>query len=221
MSTEVAVDFTVHFPCGKLDELEGVVDDNGINGVERLLKLTTTVSNSNMHLFNSACRLYKYADVEDIIAAFYAVRLDLYKKRKAHLEQELRAKLSKLTNKARYIQETLSNTVDLRKKNATQVRDLLVERKFDEFDGDYKYLIKMPMDSVTEENVSSIIKDRDESQKELEILMATSLEQMWVNELDILEREYDTYKVKREQIQSGVAKKTGVIRKKPAVSNRP
>jgi hypothetical protein len=137
------------------------------------------------------------------------------------LEQELRAKLSKLTNKARYIQETLSNTVDLRKKNATQVRDLLVERKFDEFDGDYKYLIKMPMDSVTEENVSSIIKDRDESQKELEILMATSLEQMWVNELDILEREYDTYKVKREQIQSGVAKKTGVIRKKPAVSNRP
>ena len=221
MSTEVAVDFTVQFPCGKLDELEGVVDDNGINGVERLLKLTTTVSNSNMHLFNSACRLYKYADVEDIIIAFYAVRIDLYKKRKAHLEQELRAKLSKLTNKARYIQETLSNTVDLRKKNATQVRDLLVERKFDEFDGDYKYLVKMPMDSVTEENVSSIIKDRDESQKELEILMATSLEQMWVNELDILEREYDTYKVKREHIQSGVAKKAAIIRKKSVVSNRP
>jgi hypothetical protein len=79
----------------------------------------------------------------------------------------------------------------------------MLARKFDTFDGDYKYLIKMPMDSVTEENVASILADRDAAQKELDKLMATPLTQMWLDELDILDREYDVYKAKREQIQSG------------------
>jgi DNA topoisomerase-2 len=203
MSTEVAVDFTITFAPGKLLELENTRDEHGVTGVDKLLKLSTTVSVTNMHLFNSDRRLNKYARVEDVISTFYDVRLALYAKRKAHLEKELRSRLLKLTNKARYIQETLSGIVDLRKKNAVQVSELMVARKFDTFDGDFKYLIKMPMDSVTEENVANIIADRDNSQKELDILLATSLEKMWIGELDVLEREYDTYKLKRQHIQSG------------------
>jgi hypothetical protein len=86
----------------------------------------------------------------------------------------------------------------------------MTSRKYDTFDGDFKYLIKMPMDSVTEENVRNIMEDRDNSQKDLDVLLATSLAQMWINELDILEREYDAYKVKRQQIQSGAAATTKV-----------
>ena len=59
------------------------------------------------------------------------------------------------------------------------------------------------MDSVTEENVAHIIAERDSAQTELDILLATSLSQMWMGELNTLEREYDAYKVKREQIQAG------------------
>ena len=203
MCTEVAIDFTVVFPSGKLAELESSRDENGITGVHKLMKLSTTISVTNMHLFNSERRLNKYAEIEDIISAFYDVRIGLYAKRKAFLEKELRSRLLKLTNKARYIQETLSGVVDLRKKNATQVTELMTSRKYDTFDGDFKYLIKMPMDSVTEENVRNIMEDRDNSQKDLDVLLATSLAQMWINELDILEREYDAYKVKRQHIQSG------------------
>ncbi len=213
MSTEVAVDFTITFAPGKLVELENTRDEHGVTGVDKLLKLSTTVSVTNMHLFNSDRRLNKYAKVEDVINTFYDVRLALYAKRKAHLEKELRSRLLKLTNKARYIQETLSGIVDLRKKNAVQVSELMVARKFDTFDGDFKYLIKMPMDSVTEENVANIIADRDNSQKELDILLATSLEKMWIGELDVLEREYDTYKLKRQHIQSG----SGVAKAKAKV----
>jgi DNA topoisomerase-2 len=203
MCTEVTVDFTIVFPSGKLAELESSRDDNGITGVHKLLKLSTTISVTNMHLFNSERRLNKYSEIEDIISAFYDVRIGLYSKRKAFLEKELRSRLLKLTNKARYIQETLSGVVDLRKKNATQVSELMTSRKYDTFDGDFKYLIKMPMDSVTEENVASIMADKENSQKDLDVLLATSLAQMWINELDILEREYDAYKVKRQHIQSG------------------
>ena len=209
LSTEVAVDFTVVFAAGKVAELEASVDENGINGIERVLRLTSSVSSSNMHLFNSDIRLTKYETTNDIIEAFYGVRIGLYQKRKDCLVKDLQAKLLKMTNKAKYIQETLSGKVDLRKKTATQVKELLTQRNYDELDGDYKYLTKMPMDSVTEENVASIIKDRDDLQKDLEILMRTSLATMWLNELDILEKEYDVYKTKREQVQSGsVVKKT-------------
>jgi len=75
------------------------------------------------------------------------------------------------------------------------------------------------MDSVTEENVASIMTDKDNSQKELDVLLATSLAQMWINELDILEREYDAYRVKRKYIQSG-ATATNKIKVKVRTSKK-
>jgi DNA topoisomerase-2 len=218
--TEVAVDFTIIFPKGKLAELELVTDSNGINGVEKLLKLSTSVSITNMHMFDQHSRLHKYNNVEEIIDGFYDVRIKLYEKRKAYLVEELQRKLVKLTNKARYIQEILSEVVDLRKKNAGQVNELLVSRKFDMIDGDYKYLIKMPMDSVTEENIANIIKDRDNATQELNELMSTSLEKMWLSELVHLEKEYNVYKLKREQIQSGNTTKTSVKIAKKMVAKK-
>jgi hypothetical protein len=79
-------------------------------------------------------------------------------------------------------------------------------RKFDKIDGDYKYLIKMPMDSVTTENAQHIMQERDVCEKELATLRGTSLETMWLSELDNLEREYTSYRNRRGQIQSGAQK---------------
>jgi hypothetical protein len=61
----------------------------------------------------------------------------------------------------------------------------------------------MPMDSVTQENVANILKEKADAEQELAQLRATTCEQMWLRELDVLDREYDVYKRKREQIQSG------------------
>lgn len=208
LCTEVSVDFTVVFPKGKLLELEKTVDSNGINGVEKLLKLTTTISTTNMHMFDKDIKLHKYSRVEEVIDAFYGVRLDMYRKRKDYLVKEFQHRLLKLSNRARYIQETLSGVVDLRRKKTEQVNSLLTERKYDKIDGDYKYLIKMPMDSVTEENVESIMRERDNAKRELDILISKTLEKMWLEELETLDREYDKYKLRREQIQSGTVKST-------------
>jgi DNA topoisomerase-2 len=202
--TEVAVDFTVVFPKGKLAELELSVDEStGLNGVEKLLKLSTSVSTTNMHMFNADLRLHKYATVDEIIDEFYVIRLATYGKRKEFMLADLRKRLVRLTNRARYIQETLDGLVDLRRKSAGQVSELLASRKFDQIEGDYKYLIKMSMDSVTQENVASILKEKADAEQELARLAAMTLEQMWVGELDVLEREYDVYKRKRETIQLG------------------
>jgi DNA topoisomerase-2 len=219
--TEVSVDITVVFPKGRLEELESSSDPiTGVNGVEKLLKLSTTVSTTNMHMFNRDCKLHKYGTVEEIIEEFYDVRIAMYSKRKAYLIDALQQKLVKLTNRAKYILANLDGTVDLRKKKTQEVTDLLTSKGFVTIDGDFKYLVKMPMDSVTEENVERILKEKGDAAIELDALGKTTLEMMWLSELDILRGEYNSYKQKRERIQSGsatVAKKTMVKKVKKSV----
>jgi protoporphyrinogen oxidase len=56
---------------------------------------------------------------------------------------------------------------------------------------------------VTDENVSSILKERTDTENELNVLIKTSLESMWKSELKTLSGHYVVYKKKREQIQLG------------------
>lgn len=218
MSTEVNVDIVVTFPRGKLDDIESKVDSvTNINGIEKMLKLTSNISSTNMHMFNKDCKLRKYASVEDIIEDFYDVRLEMYSKRKKQLIKDLEHKLVKLSNRAKYILATLDGSVDLRRKNATAVHELLTSKGYDLLDGDFKYLIKMPMDSVTQENVDKILKEKSDAETELELLKKTTLEAMWLSELEHLQKEYNVYKKLRESIQNGETKQTKKVVKKKVV----
>ena len=216
MSTEVNVDITVTFPKGRLAELESSVSENAINGIEKMLKLTTTVSSTNMYMFNSESKLHKYETVQEIIDDFFGVRIQLYKKRKDALIVEMRSTLEKLSMRSKYIQDTLSGNIDLRKKTAIEVTQLLESLNYMKIEGDYKYLIKMPMDSVTQENVDKIMKEKTTMESELETLIQTSLEQLWLHELLVLEKEYNLYREGRIQIQKGSLsseKKKSVVKK--------
>jgi DNA topoisomerase-2 len=173
-----------------------------------------------MHLFDANCKLHKYATVEEIIADFYTVRHDMYVKRKAAQIDILQQKLMKLANRAKYIQYVLLDKIDLRRKTSVEIDAMLEKYGFDKMVNggdslvkDFKYLIKMPMDSVSEENVAKIMKEKEETECELNTLIAMSIEQIWLNELNVFEREYDTYKKKRETIQTGDKGKAGVQKK--------
>jgi len=204
--TEVNVDIEVIFPRGKLEQLESTTDVNGINGVEKLLKLHTTLSTTNMHMFDKDCKLHKYKNVHEILQAFYNVRLGIYEKRKQYLLNDMRNKLVKLSNRAKYIQETLAGTIDLRRMKSNAVDELLTNKGYTKIDDDYKYLIKMPMDSVTEENVAQIMKEKETTEKDIDVLSKTRVQTLWSRELTKLETEYDKYKQQREKIQSNVVK---------------
>jgi len=205
LCTEVSIDITVTLYRGSLHELENTEYDNG-NGIEKLFKLSTTVSTTNMHMFNKDCRLHKYNHVTEIIDEFYDVRIDVYRKRKEYLIDNIEKKLIKLSNRARYITEVLADRIDLRRKKSSEVNDMLTTMEFTKIDNDYKYLIKMPMDSVTDENVTSILKEHTDTEKELDVLKRTKLETMWKHELQTLLSHYNVYKQKREKIQLGDGK---------------
>ncbi|NDH06281.1 hypothetical protein EBX93_10210, partial [bacterium] len=176
MSKDTNVDFTITFMKGKLEELEGAKGDYGCNGLEKLLKLYTTNTTTNMHLFDAHDKLQKFSNVSDIIDSYYGVRLELYGTRKAFMTDALEKELLLLSNKAKYIKENLDGTIDLRKKKREDVISLLEEKGYDKIEGDdeYKYLVKMPMDSVTEENVDRLLKERGNKQAELELVKTTT-----------------------------------------------
>jgi hypothetical protein len=71
----------------------------------------------------------------------------------------------------------------------------------------------MPMDSVSEENVEKLLTENKEKQDELERIKSTTIEQMWLSELEILDNEYQTYQKEREQSQIGEIKKKKTITK--------
>jgi DNA topoisomerase II len=200
----------ITFVKGKLDELENAKGEHGCNGLEKLLKLYTTNTTTNMHLFDSNDTLQKYEKVTDIIDAYYDVRLKLYQDRKDYMIERLERELVLLSNKAKYIQENLDDTIDLRKKKKEQVVNMLETKGYDIIDGDedYSYLVKMPMDSVTEENVERLNKEHGSKVHELESIKSTTINQMWLNELDNLSDEYLAYKEERTKLMSSEDTKT-------------
>jgi DNA topoisomerase-2 len=86
----------------------------------------------------------------------------------------------------------LDNTIDLRKKKSAEVSSIMISHHYDMVDEDeqYKYLVRLPMDSVTEENIEKIMSERDRKNKELELLLNTTEHEIWVKELDTLRVEY-------------------------------
>jgi DNA topoisomerase-2 len=209
MSKDTNVDFTITFVKGKLEELEKAKGDHGCNGLEKLLKLYTTNTTSNMHLFDANDTLQKFDKVSDIVDNYYDVRLKMYQTRKEFMIENLERELIRVSNRAKYIQENLDGTIDLRKKNKEQVVAMLESKKYDKMmdkddnESSYKYLIKMPMDSVTEENVCKLNKEYADLQNEIDALKNTTINKMWLNELKVLKEQYLEYKQERMQLARG------------------
>jgi DNA topoisomerase-2 len=185
MSTDKKVDMEIIFH----DPIDESMDSNGMyNKLEKTLKLYTSQSTNNMHLFNHEEKLSKYSEIEDILNAYVPVRLDYYQKRKEFQIDSLEKELKLLSNKAKYIKENLDGTIDLRNKKKNIIIKMLEDKLYDkiEQDNDYKYLLKMPMDSVSDENAEKINQDKINKEKELEELKGTSIEYIWLKELNEL-----------------------------------
>jgi len=221
MSKDTTVDFVITLQKGKLAELEAIGLDNGCNGLEKQFKLFTTSSTSNMHLFDAEDKLKKYANVRDIIDDYYGTRFQMFQTRKDYMINSLTKELVLLSNKSKYIKENLDGTVDLRRKKREEVSKLLKEKGYDviDEDEDFKYLVKLPMDSVTEENVAKVLKEHGDKAAELEIVKSRTIEQMWSGELDTLSSEYAKYREERERSISGTGKKSVTKKTKLVLAN--
>jgi hypothetical protein len=81
----------------------------------------------------------------------------------------------------------------------------MTEHGYEHIDGDteFKYLLKMPMDSVTDENVRNLLSERDTKRAQHQGLQDTAIQALWTRDLDELEHEYKKWASAAEVASGG------------------
>ena len=190
-STDTNVDITITLVKGTIQKYINKKGEYGCNGLDKLLQMYNVKRTTNMHMFDDKQQLKKYTEPEMMIDTYIDVRKLYYSKRKNYQLEHLKREVVLLSNKARFILEQCNDTLDLRKKKKDVVIDLLKKKKYDIIDGDkeYKYLRSMPIDSVIEENVNELLKQKEGKESEYNELKNTTEIDIWLNELEELKTE--------------------------------
>ncbi len=91
-------DSSVYFviTLSEKDAPELLVDDAALL---KRLKLETSLSTSNMHLFNAEGQIAKYESPLEVLNEYYPLRLELYEKRRAALLDRMDREWRRLDNK--------------------------------------------------------------------------------------------------------------------------
>jgi DNA topoisomerase-2 len=193
MSTDTTIEFNITFQKGALAPMTTSMHEMGkcggemvrISELEKVLKLTSCQSTTNMHAFNTNEKLVKYKHPEDIMRDHFVVRMATYVARREYMINAMKLALNVLANKARYIEAVLSDEIDLRRNTGSEIVAMLAKMGYDEMESDaYKYLIKMSMDSVSTQNVEKIRNDLAMKQAEMIEMTNTTPEGMWLSDLD-------------------------------------
>jgi DNA topoisomerase-2 len=212
--TDVRVDFDLHFHSTESLDTLLAMDENGFTKLENEFKLVSTrgLGTTNMHLFNEQGQIKKYQNVGEILREFYNVRLSYYHKRKAHLLNELDEKKVVLQAKIVFINEIIDGTLIIHDQSKDVIESQLREKSYPDRDGNYDYLVGMPIYNLTKERKAKLQEELDHVMELYRQLSARSCESIWLNELDEFEASLTKHLLQYEQSTSAqpAAGKTGI-----------
>ena len=115
----------VHFEIKFLPEFTEKFKENDALLI-KTFGLQSTLSLTNMVLFDQNGKIKRYTSIEEILNIFYDLRLELYDKRKVYMLSILKKDLGILSNKVRFIKAVISEELILKnKKRAILVNELL------------------------------------------------------------------------------------------------
>lgn len=132
--TEKDVRFDVTLSRQDLAKLVGEDADVDANdALVKLLKLESSISTSNMHAFDGSGKLARFESSEDVLRAFFGIRLRVYAARKAFLDRKQTKDVLKLHNRIRFVEQVSSGALQQVLKERlpkTQLEALLREHEF-------------------------------------------------------------------------------------------
>lgn len=197
-STETTVYFEIEVSQDVLRQWakdKTCVNEN-IDIIERELQLTSKINLTNMHMFDERNMIRKYANVIEIMQHFYDVRYQYYIKRKDFLLQDLDREITLLQQKVRFLDCVIRREIDVGRSTVEELELLLQERQFlplstsENHAPSYDYLIDIKIRTITVDNFQRLQQLLDQKMEEHQIILTTSIEDMWKHELrDFL----DTY----------------------------
>ena len=139
-----------------------------------------------MHAFNAEGVITKYETLNDILAEFWTVRLNLYETRRQHQIKVLKEKMPYHKNVVRFIRDQIQDEpeVVLKKKTLKECDDILGEHEYNHVDGSYDYIMRLPVSAFAAEKVAKHEKDMADLLAEIGRLENTNAEKMWLADLE-------------------------------------
>lgn len=193
------VRFHLHFHVGELDK----VKDN----FEKEFKLVNkNLTTSNMHLFDPKGCIKKYDSVAEILVEYYYIRLRFYELRKNIKIKHLENHMDKVASRVRFISKVCSGEISVMNSKKIELEKQLEALDFLKQDESYNYLLNIPVFHLTLEKQEQLCQELDMLERELDTYKSTSIEELWLNELEILETKYDDMIAEYEQKMTEVSK---------------
>lgn len=174
--------------------------EDGVSCNLQNMKLFSYLNITNMVLFNESNKLKKYS-IDQIINDFCIVRFDFYKKRKQYLINQIEKDLRHLVNKSRFIKEVIDKQVNVMNVDEDIIIKELQIRNYDVEEGGYDYLLKMPVRVLTTNQIQKLNNDIKNQQSKLDNVKLTSEKQMWINDIDDFEKEYNKWLKNMENVK--------------------
>lgn len=159
-----------------------------LNETDIPLKLRSDISTTNMVAFNKDGKLTHYKCPLEIIKDFCQVRLELYKKRKEHLLENIKAEIKILSNKYKFIKEIIKGTLIVYNRPLQNVITDLHSLDLKKHENSFDYLLNLSVRNFTEEKVLELHSQIKLLKKQLRHIEETSERQMWKQELKELEK---------------------------------
>ena len=146
------------------------------------LKLRKTFRVSNMHLFHPTKGIHKYTSPEEILEDFVELRLEHYKKRKAHLIDVLEKRAVMCDHKSKFVSMVIEGELVVFKRKKAELEEEM-SPIFPKIDGNWDYLLNTKTVEYTEERVRALMDEAKQAKEDLEKMMKTSHVTMWKTDI--------------------------------------
>lgn len=213
--TDKKVNFTLHFSNAETLNDYMQIENNGYTKFENDFKLVSSknLSTSNMYLFNSRGTIQKYNTPQDIIWEYYTTRLHFYKQRKANILKGIEDDLKFLYAKIRFIRSVINEEVKVSKMRKAELEEYLANNQYPLLHDKYDYILRIPIYNLTTDKVTELEHDISKAEGLHKAIETQTEQQMWIEELDVLVKEYDVFLDSYLHTQEKLSKKG--LRKKP------
>jgi DNA topoisomerase-2 len=219
-STETQVNITIKMNPLNINKWANKCGKDGVNELENRLKLTSSLSITNMHMFNENGKMQKFKSIEEIIDQWFAFRGAIYSKRRDYMLNKLSKELDIIKYKVSFIEEIINDTIQIKNVKKQIILNQLTEKKYPKIspkvDGEpsYDYLMSMDLYKLTHEEIEELKKKREMKQLEYDKLYATTATDLWEYDIDKFLEFYkkDLIQYNREHV--------GVLPKKPTLKRK-
>ena len=182
-SEDSNIKYVVQFNKGELSKLGKRKTVN--SHICNLFKLTKVVPDDLLWVLDENNKIHHFQTPQQLIEYFVKYRLNIYNDRKSRLVKILDDKYEKNSLLVKFIELVCKGKLKIRNRSKVDIKVDMDMHKLP------MYLIGTPMSKVTIEERDELLKENEAIKKELEYIKKTTIQQMYLNDLNELKNKFE------------------------------